>query len=166
MITDLKNLFHFRLRSRKSFTTGFTTIELIIIFIAIGAVSSVMIISGINLIISSKAASVVANMQHIRTAAMIYDRHVKPVDTPTLQDIRSYLTSDSNFDAIVDYFGIESDKDEWYVKYNFGDLGNREKQNIAKKLSERAESTGLLAECNEDSLAYKGNKFMVYMKIR
>ena len=159
MLADFKNILRHKLRA-------FTTTEIIIIVIVVGVISTVMILSGINLIVSSKAASVVANMQHIRTAAMIYDRNVKPHDTPTLEDIRSYMTSDSNFDAIVDYFGIESDRDEWFVKYNFGDLGQSEKKNIAQKLSERAQSTGLLSEGHDNSSAYAGTKYMVYMKIR
>ena len=156
---DLKDLL--RLRSR-----AFTMIEILIVVIVVGALSVYMAFSGIDIIITSRAASIVIDMQHIRTATMIYDRNEKPATTPNLHDIRTYLTSDSNFDALVENFSIEAnDNNEWYVKYDFGDLGSMEKKSVAAKISERTTTAGLLARC-DDKAAYNGKQDAVYMKIR
>ncbi|MBQ6773624.1 MAG: hypothetical protein IJP48_06115 [Synergistaceae bacterium] len=145
---------------------AFTFMEILIIIVVVGAISVYMAFSGINIIMTSRAASIVIDMQHIRTAAMIYDRNVKPNNTPNLNDIRSYLTSDSNFDALAENFSIESNNnDEWFVKYEFANLSSLEKRPVARKVAERAVTAGLLARRDDESV-YNGSSYVVYMKIR
>lgn len=145
---------------------AFTFMEILIIIVVVGAISVYMAFSGINIIMTSRAASIVIDMQHIRTAAMIYDRNVKPNNTPNLNDIRSYLTSDSNFDALAENFSIESNNnDEWFVKYEFANLSSLEKRPVARKVAERAVTAGLLAR-RDDQALYNGSSYVVYMKIR
>ncbi len=165
LLGDLKGLLRRRSHSFTAFT-AFTVVELLIIIVVIGGLSIYMAFSGIDIIMTSRAASIVIDMQHIRTATMIYDRNEKPTVTPNLHDIRTYLTSDSNFDSLVENFSIEANNnDEWYVKYDFGNLGSMEKRTVAKKISERAATAGLLARLDEGA-AYNGKQYTVYMKIR
>ena len=165
MIDDLPGYLKKILRSRYRAFAAFTMVELLLIVVVIGGLSVYMAFSGIDIIMTSRAASIVIDMQHIRTATMIYDRNEKPLNTPNLYDIRTYLTSDSNFDALVENFTIEANNDEWYVKYDFGNLGSIEKRPIANKIAQRATTAGLLARCDEGAV-YNGKQYNVYMKIR
>ena len=151
--------------SRYRAFSAFTVVELIIIIVVVGAIAVYMALSGIDIIMTSRAASIVIDMQHIRTAAMIYDRNEKPTDTPNLNDIRTYLTSDSNFDSLSENFSIESNGHEWFVKYGFGNLSSLEKKSVARKVAERAQTAGLLAQ-RDDAALYNGGAYVVYMKIR
>ena len=144
---------------------GFTLVELLIVIVVIGILSSMMMLSSTEAVSSAKATNIVAGLRNMKTAALAYytdnmdfvDTGKKTVDgkdvTFKLEDkedndiqkaIRAYL---NNGDGITGYTvvfgkskigGVENKDKAWFVKYTGIEV------NAKAKLETKSKSLGLL----------------------
>lgn len=164
---------------------GFTLVELLIVIVVIGILSAMMMLSSTEAVSSARASNVVSNMRNIKTAALSYY-------TDNMDDVNAAETGDDaagkvpTNDEFVKYLSNEKDAsitngksaysvvvgdsatDQWYVKYDFSDVGGTDQTRIGEKLAGRAKSVGLLKEAKEDSDEYGKDKTYgtVYYRVR
>ena len=128
---------------------GFTLIEMLLVIVLLGILASMMMMSSTEAITTAKTTKIVNNLRNLKTAALTY--FVENMDdvrdlttTPSnfISDIAKYLNdgnklNDPSYDALITQAG------EWYVTYNVAD-STGDAAAIKRKLSNRAESSGLL----------------------
>ena len=147
---------------------GFTIVELMIVIVVIGILSAIMIIAGIDVIASSRAALIEDNMRVIKTAATAYCVHCQEENEEislTLENVLPYIgggVTSSRLNTSGCTYSIEhyDDNEKYYVKCS---LGGASAEKVREKLKARAKSLGLLKGI-EDSSEYDGGGD-VYMSV-
>lgn len=155
---------------------GFTLVELLIVIVVIGILSSMMMISSTEAVTSAKASNIVSNLRNLKTAAlayyvdsMDYVANIKAAPAGFSLDIAKYLTDEKKltepgYDVIVTQAG------EWYVTYKLQGSTN-EIESIKSKLVGRAKSVRLLNSPGASATAttktqYNGGNDDVAMFVR
>ena len=139
---------------------GFTLVEILIVIVVLGILTSMMTISMSASKISADASNIVTRLRNAKTAAMAM--YVQYLDTWEgnvndaqksfdMAEVRKFLNNDKNYDNnyvlvrggstnnIGDYAKVK-----WYVAYNLGDDNAR----LAEKLAGRAEYDDLFGNEN------------------
>lgn len=144
---------------------GFTLVEMLIVIVVIGVLSSMMMISSTESINSAKASDIITSLNNIKVAALAH--YVDSFDTynrtPTqaldIANIKPYLNNGS---SLTSEYGVESNNKLWFAKYTFTNGSNAQ---IKSKLAGRANSAGLLKEAKSNSAIYTDGN-IVYLRIR
>ena len=136
---------------------GFTLVEILIVIVVVGILTSMMTISMSASKISADASNIVTRLRNAKTAAMAM--YVQYLDTWEgnvndaqksfdMAEVRKFLNNDRNYDD--NYVLVKEKKDDvyarihWYVAYNLGDDNAR----LAEKLAGRAEYDDLFGNEN------------------
>ena len=160
--------------------SGFTLVELLIVIVVIGILSTMIMMSSTEAVTSSRAANIVSNLRNIKAAALAYysdnidDYIAEPEKAITLDDLKPYLqsskiTNTDDADKNLTNFYVVNDGSSWYVYY---DLGENPDERMSKKLHGRANSAELLngsvddKTVNVDGKYYEENGQYVFMLIR
>ena len=136
---------------------GFTLVELLIVIAILGALTSMMSLSGTNATASANATKIVNNLQTLKTAAiMFYNDYIYSGDAG--------ITTESFIAQSADYFdpailkdlrsnyaifmttGTATTASKWYAIYKFDNVVEEDK--IRTLLAARAEKFGLLKATN------------------
>lgn len=144
---------------------GFTMIELLItisIMAVLGA--SIMLATG-STTASAKSVNIINNMRVLKEAALMYyldhsDSAITADDLNGNDGVKNYIDNSNFVGGDSGYSFVISDAKNWYVKYSFA--SDADAVDIAKKLSSRAASVGLLNASYEKYTT--GND--VYLKVR
>lgn len=163
---------------------GFTLVELLIVIVVIGILSTMIMMSSTEAVTSSRASNIVSNLRNIKAAALaLYSDSIDTFiaepehEIDLSKDIVQYLQSGTNMPDVAK-FSVKNLKGSWYVFYDVGDDDAVDRARLAQKLQGRAQSAGLLDYNGklEDSESttnitvdekkyYSGSKYVV-MKIR
>lgn len=133
---------------------GFTLVELLIVIVVIGVLSTMMMLSSTEAVTSAKASNIVSNLRNLKTAALAL--YVDSLDTwntetagttthLTIDAVKNYLNDGSSIYNSAGYsitsVGEENQKiaeANWYIIYNVSE------DKVRTKLRGRASSVGLL----------------------
>ncbi|MBQ7578327.1 MAG: type II secretion system protein [Synergistaceae bacterium] len=160
---------------------GFTLIEMLIVIVVIGILSSMMMLSSTESVSSAKAADIITSLNNIKIAALahyidsfdVYNTTANPDEGKMIACTKLYL---QNADAINmqefsnsggDFYSITTDstnKKIWFVAYKFSSTGNTEQ--IRSKLAGRAHSAGLKSAASSTARDFQESDTTVYMRIR
>lgn len=142
---------------------GFTLVELLIVIVVIGILSSMMMLSSTEAVTSAKASNIVTNLRNLKTAALACyvdnmdwfndsdngPSRAKALDKPGSGKVGSkdvlfaYLGSGKDIPDSKDYhLVLHTTTNEWFVAYHINGSVS-EKTQIKKKLQGRAGSVGL-----------------------
>ena len=146
---------------------GFTLVELLIVIMVIGVLSSMMMISSTESITSAKASDIITGLNNIKIAALAhyvdsFDKY-NSASPPALdiENIKPYL---NNGNSLPSGYGVENNNKSWFATYKFSDSNTE----IKSKLASRAQSSGLIAgtsDTNPSTNPYT-NGDTVYLQIR
>ena len=145
---------------------GFTLVEMLIVIVVIGVLSSMMMISSTESINSAKASDIITSLNNIKIAALAhyvdsFDEYNKT--TPATLDIANIKPYLNNGSSLPSEYGVESNNKLWFATYTFSNTGNN--SDIKSKLAGRAQSSGLIKEAKSNADPYTdGNT--VYLQIR
>ncbi len=145
---------------------GFTLVEMLIVIVVIGVLSSMMMISSTESINSAKASDIITSLNNIKVAALAH--YVDSFDTynrtPTqaldIANIKPYLNNGS---SLTSEYGVESNNKLWFAKCDLTKLGNNSQ--IKSKLAGRANSAGLKSAASPTAANYTDEN-TVYLRIR
>ena len=143
------------MRNRNRFKrSGFTLVELLIVIVVIGVLSTMMMLSSTEAVTSAKVSNIVSNLRNLKTAALAYytdNLNNYSLTDETLNSVRSdifkYLSNANNIDeGEYKYYGFNNVGDKWYVWYGLNNdtAGKAMPQSVRDKLEARASSLGLL----------------------
>ena len=86
---------------------GFTLIELLTVVVVLGILSSVMLLSGLEMVSTAEVSNVISNLQNLRTAILLWyadnshrvvkdDNKYKVVTNGTKQELADFITNHSS----------------------------------------------------------------------
>lgn len=131
--------------------SGFTLVELLIVIVVIGILSTMIMMSSTEAVTSSRAANIVSNLRNIKAAALaLYadsmDTFLKTpgAEIDFVKDVQPYLQKGTTL-ADMDKYTVYNANGEWFVYYQLHDENDTAKADasLQKKISGRAESAGL-----------------------
>ena len=144
---------------------GFTLVELLIVIMVIGVLSSMMMISSTESITSAKASDIITGLNNIKIAALAhyvdsFDKY-NSASPPALdiENIKPYLNNGSSLSS---EYGVTQNNKSWFAAYKFTNSGSNSE--IKSKLAGRAQSSGLKADMTTDNNYTNGDT--VYLQIR
>lgn len=158
---------------------GFTLIEMLIVIVIIGILSSMMMLSSTESVSSAKAADIITSLNNIKIAALahyidsfdVYNTTTTPDPETMIACTRLYL---HNGDAINmktfensggDFYSIIPVTNKiWFVAYKFPTAGDSTQ--IKNKLAGRAHSAGLKADKTTSAGDFTASNTAVYMRVR
>ena len=148
---------------------GFTLVEMLIVIVVIGVLSSMMMISSTESINSAKASDIITSLNNIKIAALAhyvdsFDEYNKTTPaTLDIANIKPYLNNGSSLPSEYGVTQNSTNKKLWFATYTFSNTGNN--SDIKSKLAGRAQSSGLIKEAKSNADPYTdGNT--VYLQIR
>ena len=159
----------------KNSSKGFTLVELLIVVVIIGVLSSMMSISSTSATDNAKASAIIANLSTMKKAALALYMESQDIANATesskvLEGIASYVGTTSNALKNTNHYNVDVNGTEWYVYYetqvNNVNLINTTVKNILK---DKAESVGLLGADSihfNSTTYYDGQKKLIGMKVR
>ena len=144
---------------------GFTLVELLIVIVIIGILSSSMMLSSGAATDMAEASNIVSDLYGLKTACLLFlldsmDEVVGPEFFPNITMLARYIDNSARFREGGSYtIGVGGDG-RWYVGFNL-ETANKS-DGVAKRLAGRARSVGLLqsmdlgnfftAETSEESM--------------
>ena len=153
---------------------GFTLIEILIVLVVIGILSSMMVIASNESTTTAKASNIVSNLRNFSMAAMAYYTdnvdHLTS-DSDLTKNVKKYLHNegdipDKDENKEIKYHVIRDDQNTWWAMYDFGSTAD---SRVQEKLSGRAESANLLGTKTNTppttESTYKSERY-VWLKIR
>ena len=122
---------------------GFTLVELLIVIVVIGVLSTMMMLSSTEAVTSAKASNIISNLRNLKTAALsLYVNSLDQIATtqPKIAHVVKYMSNeklDSDYNIA---FSSSSNYDNasWYITCKVNDKA------VRGKLAGRATSVGLL----------------------
>ena len=142
---------------------GFTLVEMLIVIMVIGVLSSMMMISSTESINSAKASDIITTLNNIKIAALAHYVDSFDVNTPSqtldMANIKPYLNNGSSLSS---EYGVTQNNKSWFAAYKFTNSGSNSE--IKSKLAGRAQSSGLKADMTTDNNYTNGDT--VYLQIR
>ena len=160
---------------------GFTLIEILIVLVVIGILSSMMVIASNESTTTAKASNIVSNLRNFSMAAMaFYTDHVEEYSTlpenspdPLTNEVKKYLHNEGNITDGSKYKVVRTVEDNtyqvWWAGYVFDTKDNERER---EKLEGRTDSANLKGSANEnppadqDGNKYKKDHASVWIKIR
>ena len=148
---------------------GFTLVELLIVIVVIGILTSGMLLSGSSATSSARALSIVSDLRVMKQAVLLMYLdsmdHFDRGQTPKFESLKPaealarYVDNPGRYDG---RYGFAASGGKWYVSYTIGDdaAGAGE---IRANLAGRAGADGLFEGAGQG--AYKGGS-TVYMLAR
>ena len=160
---------------------GFTLVEMLIVIVVIGVLSSVMMLSSTEAINSAKAADIVTNLNNIKIAALahyidsfdVYNTTANPDEEKMIACTKLYLQNGDSINMQKfsnsggDFYSIVTDSNNkkiWFVAYRFSSTGNTSQ--IKNKLAGRSHSAGLKAAASTTAGDFQESDTAVYMRVR
>ena len=145
---------------------GFTLVEMLIVIMIIGVLSSMMMISSTESINSAKASDIITTLNNIKIAALAH--YVDSFDvynstnSPELDiaNIKPYL---NNGNSLSSEYDVKQNNKSWFATYTFT-TNSGSNSEIKSKLAGRAQSSGLKADITTDNNYTNGDT--VYLQIR
>ena len=147
---------------------GFSLVELLIVIVVIGVLSSMMIFSSSESISSAKASNIISNLRSLKNAAFaMYINHPESFDTtapsnPT-KDQLALAMGESNIEG----YDIKVANSQWFIEATVEDNAT-----LKNKLKARAKDAKLLSgttlptTTGEATTGYYDNGTSVYMFVR
>lgn len=128
--------------------SGFTLVELLIVILVIGILSTMIMMSSTEAVSSSRASNIVSNLRNVKAAALaLYSDSIDtfladPTTEISLDHVLPYLQSGT---SMPDYsnFTVKNEKNKWFVYYNLH-TDTADESHLIRKLRGRAQSAGLL----------------------
>ena len=147
---------------------GFTLVELLIVIVVIGILSSAMLFSGRESIRTTRAGNVVATLRNFASAAMTFytdsmDHFTRNPGTPeNLKGwVEKYMYSAGNTIQDEGKYKVWNDSGTWWVGYDLTD----DKDGIKGRITSRAGASGLVGSGSIDTCPAKDtgtNKYPEY----
>ena len=142
----------------KTTRKGFTLVELLIVIAILGALASMMSLSGTNATASARAATIVSDLKTLKTAALLFynDYYLSSGDGVNAFTQNSFNAHSADYIdpaalkiiskdyAILIKAATTTAPSEWYAGYLLG-VGAEDAQ-VAKLLKARASKLGLLMD--------------------
>lgn len=171
---------------------AFTLVELLIVIVVIGVLSTMMMLASTEIMASAKASNIISNMNIIRKAALEYcadnqdfmsslssvtDSKAKKeiFKQITMEDVLEYVDSKKNIKFAnspggkkdFEVYDLDWDgHDAWCVQMWFGDGSKIAALDVRRKLEGRAKSSGLFSASKDNKRGfYTANSNRVQMKI-
>ena len=162
---------------------GFTLVELLIVIVVIGILSTAMMMSSSEAVTSAKVSTIITNLRNLKTAALAvymdnmgsFDKVTDHVSVPSIDDVCEYLNGGTDLPDKDNYVVVArpdgNGEAEWYIEYKLQtSLSGTERDRVRKKLKGRADSVGLVGipknySGNWDSFATQDNN-NVGMQVR
>lgn len=144
---------------------GFSLVELLIVIVVIGVLSSMMIFSSSESISSAKASNIISNLRSLKNAAFaMYINHPESFDTtapanPT-KDQLALAMGESNIEG----YDIKVANSQWFIEATVEDNAT-----LKNKLKARAKDAKLLSDTalpTTEESGYYNNENKVYMFVR
>ena len=149
---------------------GFSLVELLIVIVVIGVLSSMMIFSSSESISSAKASNIISNLRSLKNAAFaMYINHPESFDTtapsnPT-KDQLALAMGESNIEGYD--IKVNDSTKQWFIEATVEDNAT-----LKNKLKARAKDAKLLSgttlptTTGEATTGYYDNGTSVYMFVR
>ena len=154
----------------KNSRKGFTLVELLIVIVVIGVLSTMMMLSSTEAVTSAKASNIVSNLRNMKTAALAwYADNLNSVTGTSFKladqadNIKKYMSNEALPDG-YGFVGSASDN-SWYVFYNGTDISGSNSR-VAEKLDAKKSAVGIYAEANTSSTSTIVSQKAAYMFIR
>ena len=133
---------------------GFTLVELLIVIAILGALASLMTLSGTNATASANATKIINNLQTMKSAALMFYSDYKDSSDADLTKADFEGVSNDYFDVATlkelrKSYGLDmttasgNDPSKWYVGYVFAEDAAADDAMIKKLLKARAANAGL-----------------------
>ena len=142
---------------------GFTLIEILIVLVVIGILSSMMVIASNESTTTAKASTIVSNLRNFSMAAMAYYTdnvdHLTS-DSDLTAEVKDYLHNEGKIIDGEKYFVVrDTEKKIWWAKYKLDDKDN---DRVREKLSGRAESANLIGTIGDNMPTKTNDKYPQY----
>ena len=132
---------------------GFTLIELLVVIAILAALSAAMAISSSGAVASAKAATIISNLQSIKTGALVFynDYREQSRDTEFTETSFNAVSNDYLDEATIKMINKDGryalkmttgSPKQWYVGYAM-DATETDNEQVLKKLAARADNVGL-----------------------
>ena len=142
---------------------GFTLIEILIVLVVIGILSSMMVIASNESTTTAKASTIVSNLRNFSMAAMAYytdNVDNLPDDIDLTGEVKDYLHNEGKIIDGEKYFVVrDTEKKIWWAKYKLDDKDN---DRVREKLSGRAEGANLIGTIGDDTPKKTNDKYPQY----
>ena len=153
---------------------GFTLVELLIVVVIIGVLTSMMSISSTSAVDSAKASAIIGNLSTMKKAALalyIESEDVANGDTAKLLEaVADYMGTTGDIMKDETSYDVEVNGTEWYVYYHIQSNGKDTiNKNVKSILSSKAKKLGLLGAAENahfNSSNYFTSQACIGMKVR
>lgn len=154
---------------------GFSLVELIIVMVVIGILSSMFMLSSSESLSNASANNIITNLRNFSMAAMAYytdniDTFGKtPNKTISLSDVTPYMHNEGNVPDKDNYI-VKNSSGTWWAGYSVAGIADGPK--VRGKLQAHAEEYGLRGSGNDTPPAkgvtayYKSTDKYVWIQIR